>query len=608
MIDSQKPAPAEMIHIRLRTQDKLVEFEHAAGGLELGRGPQRQLPRWIVEDPYVSWDQLVVEPVGEGRLRIENLSEHVPIEMAGESPIEVGGVREVALPVELEFGQTRMEISAEKFAPRGPGRTLTPGQFDPREPPSLRELGSSPDPATLARWFETVICVQQAAASSAEFYDETARAVVTLVGLDRGLVLLREGEDWSVAAHHLGDRAAGSELGGRAPEFSRRVLQEMLDTGRTYYQTLGTAPVTASLTNIEAVVAAPIFDRDRRVVGAVYGSRARGADFRTIDSDARDVGITALEAQIIQVLAAAVGAGLERVRQQADAMRSQLQFEQFFSSKLARELARDRNLLEGRQQEVTIVFTDVRDFSLISEHLGPRETFRMMQQVMDLQTSIIHTLDGVVVDYVGDGLLAMWNAPTEQPDHAKQACRAVLEILRQLPQLNTQWSPSLNRPLQLGVGINTGTALVGNTGSRVKFKYGPMGSAVNLASRIEGATKQLATPVLMSESTHVLLGETFATRRLCRASLPGIADPVELYEMSVGENSAPWQQRRIAFETALEHFHAKRWAEACLALYPLISDAHGEYDIASLQLLSRAVECLKSNPDPFDPVVAVRSK
>ncbi len=84
------------------------------------------------------------------------------------------------------------------------------------------------------------------------------------------------------------------------------------------------------------------------MVGVVYGSRAHCIDFRSIDSDVREAGISALEAQIIQVLAAAIGAGLERVRHQADAIRSQLQFENFFSSKLAAELARDTNLLEGQ--------------------------------------------------------------------------------------------------------------------------------------------------------------------------------------------------------------------------------------------------------------------
>lgn len=592
-----------MLHIRLSGPQRSYEFDHAEGPIEFGRGPQRSLPRQVVDDPFVSRDQLVVEELAESMLRLENLSGHVPIDICDDRPLDLHGERVVKLPVQLRLGKTELHFSVPPTADTLAKWTKTPDRVSVGSTgsPSLRDLGSSPNPETLARWFETVICVQQAAATSTEFYMETARAVVQLVGLDRGIVLLREGDDWVDVAHYTTDL-------NDSPEFSRGVLNEVLETGRTYYQTLGTAPLRASLENIEAVVTAPIFDKDRRVSGVVYGSRTRGVDSATVNTDAHEVGISDLEAQIIQVLAAAVGAGVERERQQADAIRTQLQFEQFFSSKLARELARDIHLLDGRQREVTISFSDVRDFSRISEHLGPRETFRMMQDVMDLQTTFIHEFDGVVVDYVGDGLLAMWNAPAEQPDHATRACRAVLSIMRELPKLNEKWNPSLPRNLQLGIGINTGSALVGNTGSKVKFKYGPMGSAVNLASRVEDATKQLGSPILITESTYRQLDDSFATRRLCRASLPGIASPVNLYELSTEECTPEWQRRCQVFETALEHFDAKRWADACLAIYPMISDARNEYDVASLHLLSRAVECLKSNPDPFDPVLHLKSK
>jgi adenylate cyclase len=592
-----------MIHVYLKTPDNESEFDHAAGPLEFGRGPQRDAPRQIVNDPYVSGDHLRIEELNDGQLRITNLSEHVAVGVDGDEPLATGLTRNVDLPARLSIGHSEVRISAGCGATDRDhsARTLDPA-YGTADLPSLRELGQAPGPETLARWFETVICVQQAAASSSEFYRETARAVAQLVGLDLGLVILREQGAWKVVARHPDRSLAGMACPGER-EFSRWVVDEVFRTGRTWYQTAGSAPASASLRDIEAVVAAPIFDSRRRVAGVVYGCRTRAADVATLTGDMGETGISSLEAQVIQVLAAAVGAGVERVRQEKDAMRSQLQFENFFSAKLAAELARDTNLLEGRQREITVVFSDVRDFTLISQHLGPQETFHMMQDVMDLQTSIIRNHDGVVVDYVGDGLFAMWNAPTDQPDHARLACQAVLDIMRQLPGLDRKWRPMLNRPLQLGVGINTGNALVGNTGSRVKFKYGPMGPVVNLASRVEEASKQLGPDILMTESTYRQLDDSFACRRLCQASLSGIVEPVYLFELSSGPNTPEWQRRRTAFETALEHFHARRWADACLAIYPLISDTRGEYDVVSLQLLARAVECLRSNPDPFDPVV-----
>jgi adenylate cyclase len=324
--------------------------------------------------------------------------------------------------------------------------------------------------------------------------------------------------------------------------------------------------------------------------------------------------ISPLEAQIVQVLAAAVGAGLARQEQQAEAMRAQVQFEQFFSPTLARELARDQGLLEGREREVTILFSDLRNFSRLSEQLGPQRAFRLIQDLMEVQSSHILASDGVVVDYYGDGLLAMWDAPTNQPDHAARACRAALAIVAELPRVNRRWSAMLAESdavpeaLALGIGINTGPALVGNTGSRLKFKYGPMGPTVNLANRVESATKTLGVPVLITHSTRERLDDEFATRRLCKARLEGAAQPIDLFELSGEPQTLEWSARRDAFEEALGHYESRRFAEACQSLYPLLAQQAGQYDVPTLTLLSRAVECLKSLPDEFSPVLEISHK
>src|SRR5438270_1912683 len=127
--------------------------------------------------------------------------------------------------------------------------------------------------------------------------------------------------------------------------------------------------------------------------------------------------------------------------------------------------------------------------------------------------------------------MVMWNAPTGQADHAARGCRAALAMLADLPGLDAHWRDRLGGPLRLGIGLNTGRALVGNTGSRIKFKYGALGNTVNLASRVEGATKQLGVPLLITGATRAPVGESFAARRLCRARLTGIADPVDLDEL-----------------------------------------------------------------------------
>ena len=145
---------------------------------------------------------------------------------------------------------------------------------------------------------------------------------------------------------------------------------------------------------------------------------------------------------------------------------------------------------EGRTDEVTVLFSDLRGFTALSERLGPQKTCRMFRDMMERLSERIVEHGGVIVDYAGDGILAMWNAPVKQADHAARACRAGLAMLGELPALNSRWGEVAAGSLALGIGINTGEALVGNTGSLRKFKYGPHGPPVNLASRVQDATKE----------------------------------------------------------------------------------------------------------------------
>ena len=209
---------------------------------------------------------------------------------------------------------------------------------------------------------------------------------------------------------------------------------------------------------------------------------------------------------------------------------------------------------------------------------------------------------------MGDGIMAMWNAPVMQPDHVARACRAALAMQDELPDLNERWRKRINGPLGLGIGINTGTALVGNTGCPRKFKYGPLGHTVNLASRVEGATKQLSVPILITGSTHQQLAGEFATRRLCRVHVVGIEGAVDLHELHGLEIEPDWQYRRDLYEQALAFYESGRWTEACNTLYPMLAGQEGHYDRPTLTLIGRAIECLKTSPTCFDPVLHLTGK
>jgi adenylate cyclase len=353
-----------------------------------------------------------------------------------------------------------------------------------------------------------------------------------------------------------------------------------------------------SLKSVEAVVVSPIFGLEDEVVGALYGLRWGGGPMKGCK-------VQPLEAQLVQLLAAAVGANLARTA----ATRLRTQLEQFFPAGQVGELARDPGLLEGRGQDVTVLMSDLRGFSALSERLGPRDTCRLVRDIMERLSERVVEHGGVIVSYQGDGLLAMWNAPFDQQDHATLACRAALAIQEELPPLNADWQAVVGAPLQLGVGINTGPAQVGNTGSSRKFMYGPLGTTVNLASRVEGATKYLNVPALVTGSTRARLGDAFATRRLGQVRVVGIQAAVDLYELRGRAASPEWLAFRDDYEKALALYEDRQCLKTCQVLLPLMAAGQiAQDDQPTAKLVQRALVGHVSPSDPFDPVMDLSAK
>lgn len=336
-----------LIHVRNEHQDE--RFQHALGAFEIGRGPRRELPRYCVDDLTVSKDQLRVEVLPDGSLRLENLSKKSPIVLGGRTSIPPGGIANSRLPARMRAGNSHIILEEEETLDPAWEALQTidrPQSLRGTSPiRSLKALGDSPAPDTLVRWFETVVSVQRSAASTEEFYDATARAVVELVGLDSGLVLLRQTGGWEIAARYPQPQFVGGRLdrssqkpslpGSTAKEsssvqqgtwarrsqrdYSETILDRVVLERRTFYDALLNVPLTASLSQVEAVVASPIFDRQGEVCGAVYGTRFRGTGALAA--------IKPLEAEVVQVLAAAVGAGRARLESEREAIRQQVELE-----------------------------------------------------------------------------------------------------------------------------------------------------------------------------------------------------------------------------------------------------------------------------------------
>src|SRR5439155_6454070 len=439
----------------------------------------------------------------DGGVRIQNLGS--PITLPDATQLNVGGARRFVPPLRVVFGRSTLDIGLipnEDQVGSSLQTIAKPVASDSKNfKPAGGPVGRVPSADRLAQWFETLLTVQRAAAGSSEFYSDTARAVVELVGLDRGLVLLRRNDVWEVVASQ-------STAGSDNRQYSFRVLAQVQAERRTFYQTFEEANAAQSLMGVEALVASPIFDEHEAVIGVIYGSR----DMRS--STASHRGIEPLEAQFVQLLAGAVSAGLARVAREADAARARVQFEQFFSSELAQALQVDSGILAAKERELTLLFADLRGFSRISERIGASETYALLSDILDRLTNQIMDHGGVVIDYYGDGLAAMWNAPTDVQQHADRAAQAALAMINDLPAINSQWSEKLGGTVRLGIGLNTGHAQVGNSGSRRRFKYGPRGHAVNLTSRVEAATKVLGVTCLVTAATRTALTLNLPLRRV----------------------------------------------------------------------------------------------
>jgi adenylate cyclase len=341
-------------------------------------------------------------------------------------------------------------------------------------------------------------------------------------------------------------------------------------------------------------VAAPIRVHQGEVIGALYGDRRGDRMSRTKPLLSR------AEAMLVELIASGVASGLYRIEQEKAVLESQAKFAQFFTPELSRQLAAHPDLLNGRDCEVTLLFCDIRGFSRISERLGAARTANWIGEFLQALSESVRAQRGVLVDYIGDELIAMWGAPEDQPDHAQLACQAALDMMAALVKLNEHWEPTLGEPLRVGIGINTGIVWVGNTGSKFKFKYGPLGNTVNLASRVEGATRHLKTTMLITGATKARLDDSFECRRLGRIRVVNIAEPVDIYELTT-PGQPNYSGLRVGYERALEAFETKDFRTAVRILGNLVNQFPA--DGPSLLLIARATNALaEENTAEFDPV------
>ncbi|MCA9216871.1 MAG: adenylate/guanylate cyclase domain-containing protein [Planctomycetales bacterium] len=395
-------------------------------------------------------------------------------------------------------------------------RRLSNGLASQSTCPAVVSHGCSPSPETLTKWFVALGAIQRCASSSPEFRQEAVRAIVSPGGLDAGFLLKRDCTDWQIAASHIASPPLGI---GFESEIADAVVRGRVPL---VYQADDDQLICG---DADAVFAAPVFDENMEVTAVLYASR--------VQSDLnRRQSIRDLEALWVQLIAEAVTAGEMRLNKEAAAAKQRVLLERVFPQTLVDHFSANETItLPAEKREVTVMFADLVESSEICEGNSPELTCRFFCDVLESMTAAVRKHDGVIVDYYGDGLVAMWNAPVHQPDHALRACKAALEISRQLSNVNVRWRHQVGRLCQFGIGIHTGLSVVGNSGTERHLKYGPRGFTVNVAARIEKATRKLRQTILISDATRQQIPVEANSHRIGWFKLDGISQPVALHSL-----------------------------------------------------------------------------
>ncbi len=279
-------------------------------------------------------------------------------------------------------------------------------------------------------------------------------------------------------------------------------------------------------------------------------------------------------------------------------------FSSYVSPDLVKQIEKDPDklVLGGEQREITILFSDIRGFTSISEGLTPQELVRLLNEYLNPMTRIVLEEKGTLDKFIGDAVMAIFNAPLDLLNHPDAACRAAVRMLESLKELNVGFKARNMNVIDIGIGINTGLAVVGNMGADIRFDYTAIGDSVNLASRLESLNKYYGTHILVSEETKVkVTAQGFKFREVDRVRVKGKQHPVVIYELIAGDASF-----LTSFEEGLSFYRNAEFSSA-EKVFAVLAEINS--DGPSKLYLERCREYLE-NPPPaeWDGVYTAKSK
>ncbi len=295
----------------------------------------------------------------------------------------------------------------------------------------------------------------------------------------------------------------------------------------------------------------------------------------------------------------------------SEAQRRQVRgaFSRYMSPALVAQLCAhpERLKLGGEMREMTLLFCDIRGFTTISEQFDAEGLTRFINRFLTPMTAIILDARGTIDKYMGDCIMAFWNAPLDDPEHARHACRAALDMMARLAELNEQWRIEAERdgkryfPVEVGVGLNTGVCCVGNMGSEQRFDYSVLGDDVNLASRLEGQTKAYGLDIILGENTRAAAAD-FAAIEVDLIRVKGKTRPIRIYALlgdgTVGTGEA-FQALAARHRDFLDTYRAGRWQAAGTLLVECRAVAEARLE-ALYALYAERLAAYAKTPPPAD--------
>jgi adenylate cyclase len=290
-------------------------------------------------------------------------------------------------------------------------------------------------------------------------------------------------------------------------------------------------------------------------------------------------------------------------------------FGQYLSPEVIRRLLLNPRLVDPRKQDITVMFSDIRGFTTISEKLDAQDLAVFLNGYLSDMTGIVFDTNGTLDKYIGDAVMAFWGAPYEDDAHAIQACTAAVEMMKRVGELRRQWAAAGKPALDIGIGLNSGVASVGNMGSALRYGYTALGDAVNLSSRLEGLNKEYGTHIIANESTFAATQNAgFLFRELDLIRVKGKGQPVTIYELyghrldlERAGALADAETRIARFEQARRLYRKRRWADA-QHIFQSVLDRWPD-DGPSVVYLKRCQDYLAEEPLPeWDGVFTMTHK